>query len=189
MSSKKTNFEEWNLVCEILDGNSDKYKILVDRYSSMVFHIVRRFLKDEDEVKELSQQIFIKTYEKLDSFHGTSKFSTWLYRIAYNHCYDHVKAIRFQDVRLNDLNYNELNFYEDKNVTPHLRMEKKEWAERLKSALENLSTDYSMPFIMKYRDGMSYKSISEETGVSVSALKVRVHRARKELKGMLEKEI
>lgn len=60
----------------------------------MMVMIVRGFVDDEDQVEELAQQIFVKAYERLESYNGRSKFSTWLYALAKNHCRDYAKNIR-----------------------------------------------------------------------------------------------
>lgn len=189
MSISAQSDEEFELIEKILSGQNELYRELVDRYSSMVFHVVRGFIKDPDEVEELSQQIFVKAYEKLDRFQMDSKFSTWLYTIAKNHCRDYAKNIRRSNSRVSEMEEDFLESnYTDKQ-TPHLQLEQKEWGYLLNQAMKKLSDDYSGPFLMKYRDGMSYRTMSETTGVSESALKVRVHRARKELKTLLENEV
>ena len=187
--SEEAAHEEFQLVDKILAGQRDLYSVLVERYSSMVFHVVRRFEKDSDEAEELAQQIFVKAYERLDQFNKKSKFSTWLYSIAMNHCRDYKKNIRRDNRRISEMEsgFVDVNFTDQQ--TPHLKLELKEWGKLLKQSLYELSDDYSLPFLMKYRDGMSYKAMSEETGVSISALKVRVHRAQKELKSRLENEV
>lgn len=189
MAKSAQHEEEYLLIEKILEGKQDLYKILVERYSSMVFHVVRRFEKDSDEVEELAQEIFVKAYEKLRQFNENSKFSTWLYTIAMNHCRDYAKNVRRKNHRISEMDSGFLDSNYSEQQTPHLKMEIKEWGQLLKQSLLQLSDDYSEPFLMKYRDGMSYKTMSEETGVSESALKVRVHRARKELKILLENEV
>lgn len=180
---------EFELIRQITDHDSSGYKILVDRYSPIVFHIVRRFEKDESEVNELAQQIFVKAYEKLIQFDMKSAFSTWLYRLAMNHCRDYVKNVRRGNRNFSDLDsaFIEKNLSDER--TPYLNLEIKEWKKLLDSAIGKLSSDYAEPFLWKYRDGLSYKAMSEQTGISVSALKVRVHRARKELKEQLDKKV
>lgn len=189
MAKSAQHEEEYLLIEKILEGKQDLYKILVERYSSMVFHVVRRFEKDSDEVEELAQEIFVKAYEKLRQFNENSKFSTWLYTIAMNHCRDYAKNVRRKNHRISEMDSGFLDSNYTEQQTPHLKMEIKEWGQLLMKSLLQLSDDYSEPFLMKYRDGMSYKTMSEETGVSESALKVRVHRARKELKILLENEV
>jgi RNA polymerase sigma-70 factor, ECF subfamily len=189
MTESEKKAGEFRLIDNILAGERDGYRVLVERYSSMVFYVVRRFERDEDEVKELAQQIFVKAYEKLGGFDKNSSFSTWLYRLAANHCRDYVKNIRRKNSRLSELEPAQVDECLQEEQTPFLNLEWKEWAAQLKMALKAISKDYADPFLMKYRDGMSYQAISEQTGVTVSALKVRVHRARKELKSRLEKQV
>lgn len=176
-----------SLIEKIRNGETSSYRILVNRYSPMVFHIVRRYEKDEQEVAELAQQIFVKVYEKLNRYDGKSAWSTWLYRVAMNHCLDHVKNIRRGNQRISELGEEVVESALKDERTPFHNLELSEWRVLIDDAIEKLSADYSEPFLWKYRDGLSYKAMSEQTGMSVSALKVRVHRARKELKSELEK--
>lgn len=185
----KTDFNESDLIDQVLSGNSQHYRKLVDRYSPMVFHVVRSFEKDDDEAEELAQQIFVKAYEKLSDFNKKAKFSTWLYSLTLNHCRDYKKNIRRGNKRFSEMEPGYMDAQISDSRTPYLRLEVKEWKELLDKALQKLSKDYADPFLLKYRDGMSYEAISQQTGVSVSALKVRVHRARKELKTLLQNEV
>lgn len=188
MKTEVVKEHEFDLIRSILNGDGSGYRVLVDRYSPMVFLVVRGFVKDEDEAEELAQQIFVKAYEKLSQFNMNSKFSTWLYSLALNHCRDYAKNIRRGNKRFSEM---EVDFIDSNHVddnTPYLKLEQKEWKKLLNVALGKLSEDYAEPFLLKYRDGLSYDAISEQMDVSVSALKVRVHRARKELKYLLLKQ-
>lgn len=180
--------DELELVDNVLKGQTQYYREIIDRYSPMVFHVVRGFIKDEDEVEELAQQIFVKTYEKLDSFDGKSKFSSWLYMIAKNHCRDYVKNIRRKNRRFSEMDSRELQLQADmiNEETPDQNIIKDEWGQMLEKALGKINPENAEVFLMKYRDEMSYKAISKRLNVTVSALKVRVHRARKELKQVME---
>jgi len=180
---------ESDLIGDILSGNQNQFRVLIDRYSPVVFYIVRRFVKDEDEVQELAQQIFIKVFEKLESFKKESSFSSWIYIIAMNHCRDYAKNVRRNNIQFSEIDSNYLDANWNHIRTPHMQLEMKEWKELLNAAMKKLSKDYAEPFLMKYRDGMSYQVMEEKTGVSVTALKVRVHRARKELKDILNKQV
>lgn len=174
------------LVQCVLNGERNAYRTLVDRHSPMVFHIVRRFVKNEDLVKELAQQVFVKCYERLDSFNGNSKFSSWLYQMTMNHCRDYAKNIRRQNVQFSEMEKSYLDQHMMNNQTPLTDVEDQEWNVLLYQALDQLPPDYAEPFLLKYRDGLTYPVMSEKLDVSVSALKVRVHRARKELKEIME---
>jgi RNA polymerase sigma-70 factor, ECF subfamily len=180
---------EAELVEAILGGERNLYGSLVDKYAPIVFHVVRRFEKDEDEVQELAQQIFVKVFEKLASFKKESSFSSWLYSLASNHCRDYVKDIRRQNLRMSELEPDYAEQHLSHERTPEFMLQTKEYRKMINSALSTLTKDYSEPFLMKYRDGLSYEIMTKQTGVSVSALKVRVHRARKELYNFLKKKV
>lgn len=180
--------EEIQLIDKILEGNSNRYRELVDRYAPVVFHVVRGFVNDEEEVQELAQQIFVKTYEKLDSFNRQSKFSSWLYMIAKNHCRDYAKNIRRNNKRFSEMESFELQSKMSQDNTTEEEIELKEQNALLSRALKQINPEYAEAFLMKYRDEMTYKAMASRLNESVSALKVRVHRARKELKDIMEQK-
>ncbi len=189
MSKKNwTDDEEGRLIEDIRNGKTDRYRIIIDRYSPMVFHIVRGFEKDADEVKELAQQIFVKVFEKLDSYQNDSKFSSWLYSVSMNHCRDYAKNIRRSNSRFSEMEEGYLDSVMIESSDPHKNLEKKQGLDLLFRGIGKLKEEYSEPLLMKYRDGLSYKVMSDQLGVSESALKVRVHRAREELKSIVENQ-
>ncbi|MFP8488398.1 RNA polymerase sigma factor [Gracilimonas sp. Q87] len=174
------------IIDNIIAGERSRYSELVDSYAPMVFHVVRKFVKDDELVEELAQQIFVKTYERLESFNRRSKFSSWLYVISMNHCRDYMK-----NVRRDNKNFSEMESYEIENLTMHsispdYEMETKEINFILYDALQNITSDYAKAFLMKYNDGLSYKEMSNQLDVSVNALKQRVHRARAELREFMK---
>lgn len=176
--SRKEEFEQ---IRSILDGQRKLFRNLVDRYAPMVFHVVRKFEQDEDEVEELAQQIFVKAYERLDSFDMKSRFSTWLYALAGNHCRDYKKNIRRYNKRFSEMEQPDLESQLAESETPDQLLEQQQWQGLLNEALEKITDDYAQAFLLKYRDDMTYQAMSERLGVTVSALKLRVHRGRKEL--------
>lgn len=179
--------EEIQLIDNILDGQTDRYKELVDRYAPMVFSVVNEFVDNDEDAEELAQAIFVKTYERLSSFNGQSKFSSWLYMIAKNHCRDYAKNIRRENKTFSDMPEQDLDQkLEGDQITDEV-LEQKEWIDLLKKGLEAISEEYAEAFLMKYEEDMTYKAMSERLGASVNALKVRVYRAKKELKVFMEK--
>ncbi|MEX1010668.1 MAG: RNA polymerase sigma factor [Balneolaceae bacterium] len=176
-----------NIVKCVLEGEREAYRTLVDRYSPMVFHVVYSFERDPDEADELSQQIFVKAYEKLELFEYRSRFSSWLYSLAMNHCRDYTRSTHYRNRRFSDLSPEaEEKLLGESEETPYSELETREQIELLNGALGKLKSEYAEPFLLKYRDGMRYEAISERLGVGVGALKVRVHRAKKELKEIIQ---
>lgn len=178
--------EEFQIVEAILNGHKDRYRELVDRHASLVFNIVNQFVSQRDEAEELAQEIFVKTYERLSSFNKQSKFSSWLYRIAYNHCRDYAKNIRRKHESFNEVEEQNLKRHVETYNTPDVDLEKAEWIALLKKGLKEINADYAEAFLMKYDGGMTYQAMAQRLDASKGALKVRVYRAKKELKAFIE---
>lgn len=193
VSHKKAQMKQYESDVEVVDrilaGERERYRHLVEKYSPMLFHLVRSFEKNEEEVKGIVQDIFVKIYTKLDTFSRRSKFSTWIYSLAMNHCRDYSKNVRRKNKRFSELEDEFIESRENRDFGPDELIEQTETNGLLMTAINSLDSDKSRPLMMRYRDGMSYKAISEELNLTESALKVRVHRARAELKTLLENEV
>lgn len=178
--------KEFKLIQDILDGKQDRYRILVNRYASMVFSIVGKFVDRQADREELAQQIFVKAYERLDSFKRQSKFSSWLYTLARNHCLDYAKNVRRSNKEFGEMESQELEANMKVEDLPDDDIEKQEERAILKKALSVITPIHAEAFLMKYRDNMTYKAMSQRLEVTESALKARVHRARKELQAYIK---
>ncbi len=86
-----TTNDENILIAAIKNGDTRAYAQLVDRYKDLVYTLALRMLKHREEAEEVAQDTFIKVFKSLDKFKGDSKFSTWIYRVAYNTCLDTIK--------------------------------------------------------------------------------------------------
>ncbi|NGP89963.1 RNA polymerase sigma factor [Fodinibius halophilus] len=178
--------KEWQLIEKIQNGQSGDYRTLVDRYAPMVFSIVNNFVDAEADREELAQAIFVKAYERLDTFKGNSKFSSWLYSLAKNHCRDYAKNIRRNNSNFSEMDEQDLNSRLRDDGLPDEAVEQQQWIALLQAGLDHINDDYAEAFMMKYNGNMSYKAMSKRLDASVSALKVRVYRAKKELKNYIE---
>ncbi|WP_369409860.1 RNA polymerase sigma factor [Wocania arenilitoris] len=78
----------------VIDGDTNAFSLLVDRYKDLIFTLSLRMMKNREEAEEVSQDTFIKIYKSLHKFKGDSKFSTWIYKVAYNTCLDRLKKIK-----------------------------------------------------------------------------------------------
>ncbi len=183
------NLSDNAIVDKVVRGEKDLYRVLVDRYSPMLFHLARSFEGNEEEVKGLVQEIFVKAYTRLDQFGERSKFSTWLYSVAINHCRDYAKNIRRNNRRFSEMEDEFADSLQGEEPAPDKAVESGETSRLLNRAIQKLKPEYAEPLLMKYRDGMSYKAMSEMLDLTESALKVRVHRARAELKSYLDGKI
>ena len=176
------------IVRRVVGGERDAYRILVDRYGPMVFSVVRRFCTDRTETEDLAQEIFVKTYQGLQRYRGQARFSSWLYAIAQNHGRDHLKRSRPR-LEIADPEETATEPFAQDSSTPDETLERAEQIRRLRSALDQLDPDYAVPFLLKYEADLSYEEMARVLDTTAGALKVRVHRARAKLRGLLEDRI
>src|SRR5450432_20524 len=85
------NVDEQHYIRMVREGDTNAFAVLVDRYKDMVFTLSLKMLKDREETEEVSQDTFVKAFKSLSKFNGESKFSTWIYKVAYNTCLDRLK--------------------------------------------------------------------------------------------------
>jgi len=165
-------------------------------YAARVLNLAYRLTGNEETARDLTQEIFIKVYEHLDSFEHRSHVFTWLYRIAVNHVTNHLKKeSRRRWLYLLDRKVPEV-FREggsdpafdvpSPDPTAENRLEQEERAKIVWEAVRSLPVEYRVPLVLYHYDGMSYKEISDAIGLSLSAVETRIHRAKKKLIPKLE---
>lgn len=167
-----------------------------ETYADRILNLAFRMTGDEETARDLTQDIFLKVYEKLDTFERRSNIYTWIYRIAVNHIYNHLKrARRHRWLGLLDksveevLGENEIDpgFTVASSPPPaDSTLEEAERADVVWRAIRSLPPKYQVPVVLYHYEGMSYKDIAEHTGLSMSAVETRIHRGRKKLIKLLE---
>lgn len=154
--------------------DADRFGLLYDRYGTKVYQKCLGMVRDVDLAKDLTHDIFLKTFVGLSKFDHRSKFGTWLYRITYNFCLDHLrKQQRTREKPMEedmDLDVPE----DDPNEARMLALR----AERLLEVLEGMEAEDRALLLMKYQDDMPVADIQEVLGISASAVKMRLLRAR-----------
>ena len=182
-----TNKNDQLYINKVINGDANAFAYLVDNYKNMVFSLAFKMTKNREEAEEVSQDTFIKAYRSLSKFKGDSKFSTWLYRIAYHACLDSIKKNKNhnQSFEINDITYNQI-----KSVDNILEgIERKERAKIMDECLLKLPEEERSIIWMFYYDELSLKEIMEITLLSEANLKVKLHRARKKMLTIVEENI
>tara|TARA_R110002126_G_scaffold214984_1_gene361147 strand:- start:2870 stop:3448 length:579 start_codon:yes stop_codon:yes gene_type:complete len=178
---KNNKLSDEHLVEAIVSTNNTLlFEVLYDRYARLVYNKCYGFAKDEDEAKDLTQDVFLKLFVKLASFKAKAKFSTWLYAFTYNHCVNYVtrntaKKFEKQSVDYKDIENLSDDYDEDDNSFLNMKIEK------LKVALELISPGEKMILLLKYQDFLSIKEIESALGIGESAVKMRIKRAKDKL--------
>jgi len=177
---------EWSdgrVVALVRAGDREAYRILVRRYQDVLYRYALRMTGSPDAAADLTQAAFVKGYTHLRRCRDPDRFGAWLFRILANGCKDYLKSRRRQDVSLDE----GLPLHAGPGADPLANLERAELARLLGRALGRLPEPQREAFLLKHVEGRSYEEIAELVGVSVPALKMRVHRAREMLKAMLEK--
>jgi len=177
-----SSLEEERIIRQCLDGDTDAFSVLVERYKIMAYTVAYRIVGDADSANDAAQDSFIAAFTSLKNFRFGSKFSTWLYSIVVNKCRDRLRAEK-DTVPVDDIR----ELRADPAGTPEQRALEGETRSEVQSALAELPTDYREILVLKHIQGLAYAEMAEILGASVAALKVRAHRGREMLRAVMEK--
>jgi RNA polymerase sigma factor (sigma-70 family) len=178
-------------VQSVLAGNTASFAVLVNRHKELAFNIALKIVRHREDAEEIAQDAFVKAYQSLRSFKGDSKFSTWLYRIVYNAAISHTRKHQQEFIQIDDRVMSDTT--EDDILEDLDRVESDQQAKMVNVAINHLPPDESALVTLFYMEENSIDDISHITGLSVSNVKVKLHRIRKklydDLQQMMEKAI
>ena len=173
-----------DVVARVLAGDREAYRILVGRYQDLLYRHGLRMTASRDVAEDLMQAAFVKAYARLSHCRDPDRFGAWLFRIHANGCKDHLKSRRQRDVSLEEPAARPAAM--DPGLDPAAAAENAELHRLLEGALAGLTPPLREAFLLKHAEGHSYEEMAEMLGVSIPALKMRVHRAREALRAVLE---
>ena len=162
---------------------------MVKKYQPRVFATARRYARRESEVEDIVQEVFIKAFQKLDSFRGEAPFEHWLMRLAVRTCFDFLRAHqRNRETVFTELSEPETDWLERFVAQPDGLAEHAEAARQLvERLLTYLSPHARLIITLLEIEERSVKEIASLTGWSVPLVKVRAFRARAEMRKVLSK--
>lgn len=171
----------------ILDGDTNAFAVLVNRYKDLVFTLALRMLKNKEEAEEVSQDAFVKAFKSLNSFKGNSKFSTWIYKITYNTSLDRLKKNR---KHFNDVPIDEFTEHQVKTLDNALdNLEKKERATAIQDCILLLPSEDGFLLTLYYFEEQTLEEMSKTVGLTPNNVKVKLFRARKKLATILKRNL
>lgn len=175
----------------VLRGDINAFTYLVDEYKGMVYTIALRMLKNSEDAEELAQDTFVKAFNSLKNFKFESKFSTWLYRITYNGAISKLRKKQIEVYNVEDTVLPDSEVVSAYNAINELtRNEQKKY---INETIEKLKEDDALIITLYYLQENTIEEICEITGLTLSNVKVKLHRARKrfydELKIILKDEV
>ena len=172
---------EAELIERILDGEWRNYAILVDKYEAKVFNYVNYLMNNREDAEEMVQDTFVKAYRSLSQFRGEASFSTWLIRIAHRNCLTHFRKKVPKKVSLDNLS-NRSTGTQDA-PTKDLQLDDRQQV--LNRALANLKPDERSVVTLFYYQELSLQEICDVTDLTMSNIKILLHRSRKKLLDIL----
>ena len=171
--------EETLLVEQILSGEKELFRLLIQQYQQKVHAMGLSFFHNQEDAADFTQDVFIRSYRSLASFQGRSRFSTWLYRIAYNTAVNSIKRRK---------EYHSLAEEPLTEDSPEQQVLRLAAAQAVRSAVAELPEKYRLCVDLYFFYGCSIREIEEITGFPENTIKSHVFRAKKLLRKKLEKE-
>lgn len=185
--SKDTDKE---LVRRVQEGDRTAFDLLFARYQQKIINLISRYIKDSEEVRDVSQEAFIKAFRALPRFRGDSAFYTWLYRIAINTAKNHLVS-RSRRPPATDMDIVDAELIDPSGVlqeveTPEAAMARDQLREEIDNAIAGLPEDLRSAVTLREFDGLSYEQIAEIMECPVGTVRSRIFRAREAIDKRIE---
>ncbi len=164
---------------EILKGDSGSFSQLVQKYGHLAFSLSMKILNQREDAEEAAQDSFLKAYNSLSSFNSDSAFKTWFFRIVYNTSISRLRTRKNIEVKIEDVKISDSEVLATENTMGQLNREDRQ--KYLQIGLEKLEPDERALLKMYYYDDFSMDEVGVITGLTVSNVKVKIHRSRKKL--------
>ncbi len=193
------------LLERLRDHDEAAFSEIVTEYQDRVFSLVARMIGDRGEAEDLAQEVFVTVFKQIGQFRGESKLSTWIYRIAVNHCKNRIKYLAVRQGSADGAGVNADAVADALDRGAHARaqaagvpvpsrepgpleqLEGRELARLVESALGTLEEESRLVVVLRDVDELSYQEIAEVTGLPEGTVKSRLHRARMQIKDFIER--
>jgi len=168
------------IVERVRNGEAEAFEVLVRRWEPRIYRLALRLLEHPEDAREVTQETFLAAFRKLHQFRGRARFSSWLYRIALNCCYDRLRERRVAPVPLEEAD----GIVAEEKVLGQIH--KKQVAERVRRAVRALPLEMRQVIILKEYEGLTFEEIAEILDIPVSTAKTRLYAGLDHLRKRLE---
>ena len=182
--------ESLRLAALAKQGDMAAFETLVVAHERMVYNVIYRMMPNQEDVKDISQEVFLKAYRYLDPFDQKASFSTWIYKIAVNTAIDEMRRRKGKETISLDWEFEGEDGAQKKQYQPdgpsvEEQVLEKEGLQEIWQAMEKLSAEHRTVITLRDVEGLSYTEIAEITGTSLGTVKSRLARGRMALKDLL----
>jgi RNA polymerase sigma-70 factor (ECF subfamily) len=174
---------EEGLLRRIAAGEKEFFGELVLRHQDFIFNVVKGFVRFEEEARDLTQEVFVKAYENIEKFRGDSKFSSWLYRIAYNHSMNWSERKAGRETQLDDALAEAIP--EEQSAADE-QFDRALVLARIKEIIEDLPVKYKVVLQLYYFGDKSYQEIADTLGLPINTVKIQLLRAKEQVRKKLD---
>ena len=180
--------DEQQIIESAKNGDRKAMSDLVKAYEKTVYNFAFKICREPGKAENIMQETFFSMIKSLHQFDGKSKLSTWLYRIVANHCLMEARKKKYESVSIdNDDGLYDNSYAAGWDSIPSNMVENEELKHILDNVIQKLSPDYRIVFLLRDVEGLSTEETGNITGLSVPAVKSRLHRARAFLRKELNK--
>lgn len=180
-------FTEVEIIERVLSGEKQLYEIIIRRFNPYLYKIGRSYNFNHEDTQDLMQDTFIDAYKNLANFEGRSQFKTWIIRIMINNCYKKKEKSSFKNEIMQDANEQAKPLFTNVFPSPDKVIQNYELGHIIEKALAVIPLEYRMVFSMREINGMSVEETAEALQISESNVKVRLNRAKHQLKEEIKK--
>jgi len=176
---------------KLKNNDEEAFSILMKTLQDRIYNLALRIVRNAEEAEEILQETFLSVFDKIDSFQGKSKLSTWIYAIASNAALSKIRKKSNETVTFDDENSLNLDTFLLRNAKEKFQIDKndtlvlKELREKLDSAIDSLPDGYRELFILKEIEMLHIKEIAQILNLNPGVVKTRLHRARLQLRAIL----
>jgi RNA polymerase sigma-70 factor (ECF subfamily) len=183
--------EDLELVDKAKKGDQAAFNKLMSRYRESIFFMVLKMVHNRDDAEDLTMEAFGKAFNNIGNYSADFAFSTWLFKIATNNCIDHIRKKRLQTTSLEQTSTSDEGeitpiAVKDHNPDPEESMMKEQRAEKIRSAIEQLSPKYRSLIELRYLDELAYEEIAEKLDIPLGTVKAQLFRAKDMLYNILK---
>jgi len=181
IEKKGTGFSDDDVIRSVKRGNTGNFEIIVDRYKNKIINFVYRMTGDLDESQNISQDVFLQIYRKIDKYSENDTFQSFIYTIAKNITLNHLKKMKRVTFFSGHSEKGEGEYFPAENETPPEKMEREEREKIVITGLKYLPENQRLALILKIYLSYSYKKIGELTGWSQPKIETLISRGKMKL--------
>lgn len=180
--------DDAELIEQTLAGRSAAFGLLVRKYQNRLYNVVLHVVGNAEDAEDVVQEAFVQAYLKLGGFEGKSAFYTWLYQIAFHAAIDRTRSRRHGAARTG-ASLSDLSEVMDRGEGPTERLDRQERERQVRQAINQLDEDHRTVLVLREMDGCCYETIAEILKVPIGTVRSRLHRARLQMRELLQEQL